>query len=107
MSIPSCVASLAGKDRSKRCFPVIVPVGMALCVAFAEASAQWTRGKTMLSTRTEVSVAAIDERIYVAGGFGGGQNLEIYDPQMDRWSLGAPVPEHLHHAAAVTLDGRL
>lgn len=80
-----------------------------LCVLAGAVSvfAQWEQGRPMPSTRTEVAVAAVDGRVFVAGGFGGGRNLEIYDPRIDQWSAGAPVPERLHHAAAVALSSRL
>ncbi|NIO40346.1 MAG: hypothetical protein GTO41_09195, partial [Burkholderiales bacterium] len=75
--------------------------GLASLVVCIAASAEWTQGERMMSTRTEVAVAAVGNRIYVAGGFGGAENLEIYDPNTDRWRLGASVPQRLHHAAAV------
>ena len=61
----------------------------------------------MPSARTEVAVAEVSGKIYVVGGFGGERELEIYDPQSDRWSRGAPVARALHHAAAVGLGGKL
>ena len=86
---------------------VAVLCGLILCAAAASVPAQWTRGSPMLSTRTEVAVAAVVDRLYVAGGFGGAQNLEFYDPRADRWSRGASVPQRVHHAAAVALNGKL
>ena len=52
-------------------------------------------------------MAAVEDRIYVVGGFDGQTELEVYDPTADQWSRGAPFPRSLHHAAAVGLDGKL
>ena len=90
-----------------RRFVVAAMCGLVFLAAAASVPAQWTRGSSMLSTRTEVAVAAVGDLVYVAGGFGGAQNLEIYDPRTDRWSLGASVPQRVHHAAAVALNGKL
>ena len=53
---------------------------------FAEGLGRWTTGSPMLSARSEVAVAAVAGKIYVAGGFAGVRALEIYDPAADRWS---------------------
>ena len=75
--------------------------------AFAESPGRWTTGAPMLSARSEVAVAVVAGKVYVAGGFGGGTALEIYDPATNRWSRGASVPQAVHHAAAVGMGGRL
>jgi N-acetylneuraminic acid mutarotase len=61
----------------------------------------------MPSARSEVAVAAIADKVYVVGGFGGGRELEIYTPRDDRWHRGAPLPRAIHHAAAVSVAGKL
>ena len=61
----------------------------------------------MPSARTEVAVAEVGGKIYVAGGFGGERELEIYDPAADRWSRGTPIPREVHHAGLVGLSGKL
>ena len=84
----------------------VLSIGLA-SGAFAEGAGQWTTGAPMLSARSEVAVAAVGGKVYVAGGFGGGRALEIYDPGTDRWSRGAPVLRAVHHAAAVDIGGKL
>ena len=75
--------------------------------ALAESPGKWSTGAPMLSARSEVAVAVVAGKVYVAGGFGGGVTLEIYDPATNRWRHGAPVPRAVHHAAAVEMGGRL
>ncbi len=83
-----------------------------LCLAAVSAAAaqelgRWSSGAAMPSARSEVAVAALEGRVYVVGGFGGGRALEIYDPAADRWSRGAPMPRAVHHPAAVAVAGKL
>jgi N-acetylneuraminic acid mutarotase len=54
----------------------------------------------------------LDDRVYVAGGFGDprGQMLDhfvVYDPVADAWTRLAPLPEARHHAALTPLGSRL
>ena len=76
-------------------------------VVSAQDTGRWTKGAPMLSERSEVAVAEVGGSIFAVGGFGGQRGIEIYDPAMDRWSRGAPVPRPLHHAVAVGLNGKL
>jgi hypothetical protein len=66
----------------------------------AQATGQWTTGAPMPSERSEVAVAAVEGKIYVVGGFGGQRELEIYDPETDRWERGAAFPHAVHHPGA-------
>lgn len=71
----------------------------------------WTTLAPMPTPRQEVAVAALDDLIYVIGGFGPSAlpmiTVEAYDPTTNEWSTKAPLPEATHHAAAVVVDGRL
>lgn len=33
--------------------------------------------------------------------------LQIYDPQSDTWTLGAPMPEELDHSASVVFENKI
>lgn len=61
---------------------------------------------------TEVSSAAIGDKVYVVGGLtaeGGNNRLFIYDAFTDTWSEGAPlpVPGGVDHANVAALSGKL
>ena len=47
-------------------------VGLPVSVP-AQTLGQWTSGTPMPSARSEVAVAAIADKVYVVGGFGGGR----------------------------------
>lgn len=68
--------------------------------------------------RTEVAAAALGGKIYVAGGFSKpslqnvlkfaiSNDVEVYDPVSDSWSIATPLPEGRHHAGIASLNGFL
>jgi hypothetical protein len=58
-----------------------------------------------------VAVAALDGRIYVAGGFDAAGDptavVEVFDAAAGSWSAAAPLPAPLHHMSLVAAAGRL
>lgn len=71
----------------------------------------WASLALMIEPRQEVGVAAIGNRVFVAGGFranGSTANtLEIYDVSANAWSMGAPMPAAVNHPGAAAVGGRL
>lgn len=71
----------------------------------------WERHAGLPTPRTEVAVAAVGTRVFVAGGFTqDGETsgaVETFDLAGTRWSGVAPLPEPVHHAAMVAWAGRL
>src|SRR5919106_729222 len=70
----------------------------------------WTRAAPMPTARSELAAAALDGRIYVAGGiaqWGTSATFEAYDPATDRWEALPPLPEAPHHLAAAATDDRI
>jgi hypothetical protein len=58
----------------------------------------------------ELAAAALDGRIYVAGGiaqWGTTTAFEAYDPATDRWEELPPLPEAVHHLAAAATNDRI
>jgi N-acetylneuraminic acid mutarotase len=47
----------------------------------------------------------------VVGGFDDSRGvvdfLQVYDPELDEWSMAAPLPRAVHHANVAALDGKL
>src|ERR687897_1364984 len=74
------------------------------------AEGPWTRAAPMPTSRSEVAAAALDGRIYVAGGiaqWGTSPAFEAYDPATDRWEELPPLPKAVHHLAAAATDDRI
>ncbi len=79
----------------------------------------WTVGSPAPTKRTEVAVAAVEDKIYVVGGFSGELSLknalnfaispavEVYHPATNTWTMTTPLPEGRHHAGIASLNGIL
>jgi len=71
----------------------------------------WASLAAMPTPRQEIAAAALRGHVWVIGGFGStGEpvaTVESYDPASNTWTARPPVPEAVHHAAAVTIDDRL
>jgi N-acetylneuraminic acid mutarotase len=59
--------------------------------------------------RQEVGVAALDQQVYVIGGFdaqgGGSRQVEVYAVDSGEWSRAATLPALRNHVGAAALDG--
>jgi hypothetical protein len=77
----------------------------------AGAELRWTKAAPLPTPRTELAVAALDGKIYAAGGFVASGSptevVEAYDPSSDKWGPATPLPSPRHHAALVGASGRL
>jgi N-acetylneuraminic acid mutarotase len=80
------------------------------CAAAQEAThGPWTPVAPMPTARSELTAAALDGRIYAAGGiaqWGTTAAFEAYDPATDRWEELPPLPEAVHHLAAAATNER-
>jgi len=59
----------------------------------------------------QVGAAVLDGRIWVAGGLTDAHEAtaatQFYDPTIDSWEMGPPLPEPVHHAMVVTYQDTL
>ena len=71
----------------------------------------WSMGLAMPLPRSEHSVAEMNGKIWVLGGYPPGRlpsNLvQVYDAAANRWSLGPRLPQPIHHTHAAAVDGKL
>src|SRR5204863_985276 len=74
----------------------------------------WTGLPDLPTGRNHLAVAALEGRVYVAGGrFGGGFNsertavLEVYDPATGSWTTHTPLPSPRGGMASVEANGCL
>jgi len=92
-------------------FVMILAVGSGV----AQEAGIWTQGAPMPTPRSEMVAAALEGKIYVAGGLGkddAGQNVvlttfEVYDPESDAWEELAPLLVGLHHLGIAAADGKI
>src|SRR5262245_37500158 len=73
--------------------------------------AAWLMRARLQQARQEVGVAALQEKMYVIGGFrhDGSQTdtVEAYEFTADRWQFIQPLPVALDHTAAAAARGKL
>lgn len=95
---------------------IAAAIAIALVMASYEVSEPssppaWSEGKPMPTPRTEVAGAALDDKVYIIGGFDrlgrATSTVEVYDPEADKWNASEPLPWPLHHAAAASYNGTL
>lgn len=74
----------------------------------------WMEGTDKPTPAISSNAAVIDGKVYVVGGYQVSteslttvDTLEIYDPSMDLWTTGSPLPKPLYGAAVASLKGKL
>ena len=86
------------------------PVGTQLPSAHP-AAAGWREGPDAPFARLEMATAALDGRIWIAGGFEPDgavtDALSVYDPALGEWSDGPHLPAAVHHASLASDGDRL
>src|SRR5215510_5773197 len=79
--------------------------------ALSPVAGGWRSGRDSLFAVQYAAAAALNGRIWVAGGLLGPKHAttstEFYDPTVDVWSLGPPLPIALHHAMMVAYQNTL
>jgi N-acetylneuraminic acid mutarotase len=72
----------------------------------------WRSGADLPVAVQQLGSAVVDGTIWVAGGLtgdsdGAAAEVQGYDPAIDTWKSAPPLPIKLHHAMAVSYQGRL
>lgn len=73
----------------------------------APTNGSWSAGAAMPTPQSELAVATVDGKFYVAGGFGDPRGFKRYDPQNDSWTVLANLPGARDHALAVASNGTI
>jgi non-specific serine/threonine protein kinase len=74
---------------------------------------RWRPVQDAPTTRQQAASVVSGGRIWVLGGLKGTgtatatKKVQTYDPAIDTWSGGPELPDRLHHAMAVELDGEI
>ena len=70
----------------------------------------WRSLRDIPAARQQVAAAEVAGTVWVAGGLAGedvSDRVDGYDPAIDTWKAGPPLPIPLHHATAVAYDDEL
>lgn len=94
--------------------------GRLLTVSTARVAAQvptlpapgaWGMRAPLLEANSELSIAELDGKIYVLGGYPSSRvsvaTVQVYDPAANGWKLTTPLPVALNHTMAASVSGRL
>jgi kelch-like protein 18 len=71
---------------------------------------KWTMVTAMLTKRCRLGVAALNGKLYAAGGYDGNiflKSVEFYDPVYNKWSYVAPMNIKRSRVALVSNCGKL
>lgn len=71
----------------------------------------WSTRAELLDANSEMSVAELNGKIYVLGGYPSSRisvaTVQIYDPETDVWSYGTSLPQALNHTMAASVAGKI
>ncbi|MEM7019894.1 MAG: kelch repeat-containing protein [Pseudomonadota bacterium] len=84
--------------------------GLSICLADTKENEHWQLRNPMQILRSEIAAAALDNKIYVAGGisfFRMTGSAEAYDIGSDTWTAIATLPRPLHHVALASCRGQV
>lgn len=103
------------RDRDEAAVAVTVDGAAAnrvtIPILSAPAAGQWGRRPELPEANSEMSVAELDGKIYVLGGYPSSRisvrTVQVYDPVSATWSLTTPLPVALNHTMSVSVNGRI
>lgn len=71
----------------------------------------WATAPPMLDAIQETAVVAVEDKVYVIGGFNASLEIvgavQIFDTATQSWSFGPALPQPIHHANAAVVDGTI
>src|SRR4029453_9769862 len=70
----------------------------------------WKKAAPFPEADEELYGAAVDGKLYVIGGWGGGKARGAtyeYDPATDKWTKKRSMPRPAHHAALAAANGKI
>ena len=71
----------------------------------------WSTRAQLLEPNSEMSVAQLDDKIYVIGGYPSTRvsvtTVQVYDAKTDSWTLTTPLPLAVNHGMAVVVNGKV
>lgn len=93
---------------------LLVSLVFVAAAALVEAQAtggSWGRKAPMLESNSEFTVAQLDGKVYVLGGYPASRQtqrtVQVYDTKTDSWTLGPPLPVPNNHGMAAAVGGKV
>lgn len=111
MTVTSSLSSRVTVRRCAFAFAASAAIAALSVVLSAQSPAPgaWGLRAEMLEPNSEFTLASLDGKIYVLGGYPAGRvsvkTVQIYDTRTNTWQLGPPLPEVNNHGMAAVVDG--
>src|SRR5579871_1402150 len=97
---------------------LLCAAGTAAVAAFAQNAATgtsqnvgtWTQKAPLPTARNEVSLATVNDKVYVLGGSINRvavPHVEEYDPATDKWNARMPMIRGLDHMGTAVINGKI
>ena len=71
----------------------------------------WETRADLLNANSEMSVAQLNGKVYVLGGYPSNRisvkTVQVYDPGTNEWTFGTPLPVALNHTVAASVGGKI
>jgi N-acetylneuraminic acid mutarotase len=72
-----------------------------------ELASNWSLKAPMPTARWKHAASVVDGKIYVFGGVGGSEKVEMYDPETDTWAQKSDIPTPRNFLATSVVDGKI
>lgn len=104
--------TIASRSIFRQFTALFAVVGFITCIHSPGTAAGWSTMAPMAGLRSGHSGAAINGKLYIAGGYGPGYGtttvtLEEYTPATNTWAVKSPEPTSRANAAAGAINGKL
>ena len=96
--------------RHRTAFAFLTACVLVACSAQTFAQTRWTKAAAFPEPDEELYGVAVNGKMYVLGGFGGGKARGIvyeFDPARNAWTKKKPMPRPVHHQAMVAANGKI
>ena len=110
-AIGNTLYAVGGATKAGHTASTNLVAALAVPARRAHAAAAWRPRHEMAVAVQQVNATVLDGRIWVAGGLTPSHeataSTQFYDPVINSWELGPPLPEPVHHAMLVNYRDQL
>src|ERR1700680_5122393 len=85
----------------------VTTLTVALAQTNDDGNWQVVKTKNKVGARSECSLVALNEKLYLIGGDGPAEPVEVYDPKTNEWIKKAMAPFPMHHFQAVAYADKI
>jgi len=91
----------------KKVFLILLLAAGTITATHAQGHWQLIKTSNKIAPRSECSLVAVDNKLYLIGGDGSARPVEAYDSKTNTWTEKAIAPFTMHHLQAVGLGDKV